>query len=479
VADDANEAEMFSRPDRIALVVGGIWTRLVLQLNEARELLEAAADRDRRSSNRPSDLQILGRGLGGETRRRVERAAEAAAAKAEGDLYLVLAGDDGHASGQPTGKNRYPPAPEQLFLGAMIGIGPSRLREVVGTMLAECSNDSDAVRYALRYLQWKRREPLTTIAGRALLPIIVADFEELLAALVRMWLSLYPKALAVDRQTVTVGMVGSYESTDDVLRLAIDEKVDDFMNTSPEEWRRALADKLHIDCVKLTSDWPAVLEIFARRHAIVHAGGLVDDRYLKRLPRGTSAPTIGTPLVTDRAYVSAAIDRTEQLATGLVVAWLEHFLPAGDPHVPEIASDPVLRALEQRRWRDAANLAEIALCGFGADHPHHELRVNRWMARRELGDEWDTLRVEIESWTPPGAEPRYLVAKAALLRDETGLLTALRDYDAHGLSVRDLAAWPLIVHMRGCSRRVAALVDQKNAKPASQRSPGPRRLKHR
>jgi hypothetical protein len=54
--------------------------------------------------------------------------------------------------------------------------------------------------------------------------------------------------------------------------------------------------------------------MFARRHAIVHAGGLVDDRYLKRLPPGASAPTIGTPLVTDRAYISGTIDRTAQLA---------------------------------------------------------------------------------------------------------------------------------------------------------------------
>jgi hypothetical protein len=452
VADDANEAgnevETFSRPDRIALVAGGVWSRLISQLNEVRELLEAAADRDRRSSSRPSDLQILGRGLGGETRRRLERAAEAAATKAEGDLDLVFAGDDGHASGQPSGKNRHPPAPEQLLLLAMIGIGPSRLREVIGTLLVECDNDSDAVRYALRYLQWKRRDSLTTIAGRALLPIIVADFEELLAAVVRLWLTLYPEALGVDRHQVTVGLVRTYKSIDDILRLAIDEKVEDFMNTNPEDWRRALADKLDIDRVKLTSDWPAILEMFARRHAIVHAGGLVDDRYLKRLPPGASATTIGTPLFTGRAYISAAIDRSEQLATGLVVAWLADFLPAGGSHVPEIASDPVLRALEQRRWQDVANLAEIALGGFDADHSHHELRVNLWMARRGLGDNWDTLPAEIEGWTPPKAEPRYLVAKAALLRDEIGLLNALRDYDAHGLSVRDLAARPRIVHMR-------------------------------
>lgn len=484
MADDAHDAgdevETFSRSDRITLAVGAIWSRLILQLNEAQELLEAAADRDSRSSSRPSDLQRLGRGLGGETRRRVERAAEAAATEAEGDLLPVFAANDAeHASGEPAGKKRHPPAREQVLLLAMIGIGPRRLREVVGTVFVECDHDSDAIRYALRYLQWKRRDPLTTIAGRALLPIMVADFEELLAALVRLWLTLYPKALGVDRHQVSVGVVDSYESTDDILRLAIDEKVDDFMNTSPEEWRRTLADKLHIDCNKLTSDWPAVLEMFARRHAIVHAGGLVNHGYLKRLEPGANAPAIGTPLVTDRAYISAAIDRTEQLATGLTVGWIAHFLPAGDSHVAEIASDPVLRALEQRRWRDAANLAEVALRGCDRHHSHHELRVNWWMARRELGDNWDTLRAEIEDWKPPRGEPRYRVAKAALLRDETGLLNALRDYDAVGLSVRDLAAWPLIVDMRERSPRVAVLVDRTSAKPAGRRSPSPRRPKRR
>lgn len=79
--------------------------------------------------------------------------------------------------------------------------------------------------YALRDLQWMRRGPLTAIVGKALLPGIVADLEELVAALLRLWLTLYPQAEGVDQKQVTVGDVASYASSDDILRRAIDEKV--------------------------------------------------------------------------------------------------------------------------------------------------------------------------------------------------------------------------------------------------------------
>lgn len=475
---DGEEAG-FSRPERIALAVGGILTQLSLKLSEARDLLDAADRRDRAQSSRPADLQQLGRDLGRDARRRIERAAEAAASDVASDLRLAFSGGEEDLPPDPLSKKRYPPAPEHVFLFAMMGIGPTRLRQVFESVAFECGTDSDALRYVLRYIQWKHRDPLATIAGRALLPIVIADFEELLAALVRLWLTLYPDALGVNRHQLSVGDIGQYESFDDIRRLAIDAKVDDFMSRSCEGWRRQLADKLHVHVDALASNWAGVVEIFARRHAIVHAGGLVDDRYLNALVDAAAAPPVGTPLITDKDYMFAAIDQIEQLAEGLAVAWLEHFLPVGDSHLPEMASAPVLRALEQKRWHDARNLAQIALKGLGGAHPHHELRVNLWMARRELGDDWEVLRDEIEAWVPPEGEPRYLVAKAALLRDESGLLAALREYESGGFSVRDLRTWPLLIQMRERSTRIAAFVDRAAAAQTGRRPERLRRSKRR
>lgn len=218
--------------------------------------------------------------------------------------------------------------------------------------------------------------------------------------------------------------------------------------------------------------------MFARRHAVVHASGLVDERYLDRWAARPARPDLGTSLVCNTEYTSQALGMVEQFGTALCVAWLAHFL-SGDPNVAEFASEPVLRALQQQRWRDAKTLAELALSHCDAEHPHHEVQVNWWMARRELGEDWVALRAEIEAWTPPDGEARYSVAKAALLHDEAGVRDALLEYDRAGLSVRDLATWPLLVEMKKHSPRVAALVAQRSAKPHAQRPPAPRRRKRR
>ena len=474
-----DEPATFSQSEQITLAVGSIWTRLVMQLNESRELLQAADERDRRPTSRPADLQHLGRVIDGARTRKAEQAVEEVLMAIEDHLHeLFSPAGEVVESADARGKKSYPPAPEQLVVMAIIGLGPARYRQVVASLVSACNDDRDTMGYALRYLQWKRRGPLTAIVGKALLPGIVADLEELVAALLRLWMTLYPQAEGVDQKQVTVGDVASYASSDDILRRAIDEKVGDLVDGGPLKWQPMLSRGLKIDVEKLATDWPGLLEVFARRHAVVHAGGLVDERYLDRLADRPARPDLGTSLVCDTEYTSQALGIVEQFGTALCVAWLAHFL-SGDPNVAEFASEPVLRALQQQRWRDAKTLAELALSHCDAEHPHHEVQVNCWMARRELGEDWLALRADIEAWEPPAGEPRYRVARAALLHDEAGVRDALLEYDRAGLSVRDLATWPLLVERKKHSPRVAALVAQRSAKPHAQRPPVPRRRKRR
>ncbi|MHB8264257.1 MAG: hypothetical protein ACYDGY_11050 [Acidimicrobiales bacterium] len=95
-----------------------------------------------------------------------------------------------------------------------------------------------------------------------------------------------------------------------------------------------------------------------------------------------------------------------------------------------------------------------------------------------LDEGWPSLKAKIEAWQPPDGEERYRVAKAALLRDEAGVLDTLRAYDQAGHSVRELESWPLIVQMKKRPPQVAALIVQLS-KPHAQQLPTPRRQKGR
>ncbi len=87
-----------------------------------------------------------------------------------------------------------------------------------------------------------------------------------------------------------------------------------------------------------------MLEAFARRNAVVHAGSQVDQKYLTRLPDGLEKPSLGTPIVCDEKYLIEILDLIGQLGTSLAIAWVAHFLP-GSPNVAELAVQPVVRDL--------------------------------------------------------------------------------------------------------------------------------------
>lgn len=124
---------------------------------------------------------------------------------------------------------------------------------------------------------------------------------------------------------------------------------------------------------------------FRRSNAVVYAGGVADSAYNACLPEG----------------VLAAI---EDFAAALAVAWLARLVPESDQAV-SVADGEVMRALKEQRWRDAKTMAVAALGPLGEGHSHHQLRVNLWMARRELGEDWAKLQKKILGWEPPDDNP--------------------------------------------------------------------------
>lgn len=173
-----SEVETFPKSERIVMNVQISRNQLALRLSEARELLETAARRDQRSSGPPSELRKLGKSLDNKTRLRVESAVGAVGVALENNVQQLFRDAESGPAKKPTAKKRYPPTLDQVLLLTIVNIGPGRMRQVLGTMLEACNGDQNAFKYAVGYLQWKRRDTLTTIASRALLPIIVADFGE-------------------------------------------------------------------------------------------------------------------------------------------------------------------------------------------------------------------------------------------------------------------------------------------------------------
>ncbi len=449
----------FSRDHLIAYAVSAAAARFTLTLHDLRRALGGARQSDRTNLVQPKTLEAAARSLDGPRRRQAKLAGKNLFKRLKAHFERLLTVESASATPeQPTEGVRYPHPEEQVVAWVFSLIGPEEVGEIARSFAKDCQEDPEVAHYALAYAQWQYRLPLEDRIGKSLVPAATAAFEELLAALLRLWLTLYPQALDIDKTNMPVGEARGYQGREDIIRAAVDNKVRELLRGSPQDWDELLKKRRGIELRGLTDSWDDICEVFARRHVLVHWGGRVDTAYLNRLPRGVQRPTLGTQLTTDAAYVKRAISLLENLGASLAVRWLAELLPKG-PLPAEFAADHLYAALREQRLHDALVIAEAVVKGRDLDVIPPVVRANWMMARRDSGQDGPGLVGEIEAWQPPADDHDYEIAKASLLRDEGTIVPLLKDIERRSpRDLRRLADWPLLVDMARHSTQVAELL---------------------
>lgn len=466
----SNDGSPFPLDDFIALTVGASLAKFTSSVADHRRVLDTI---QRSVFAKPFERPT--ESLDRLRRRRAENAADKHMQRIRAQVTAAAPPPD--AAQQA--KRHHPPGDEQLFAWFMTTlIGPAAVADVGRQFAEDCDDDPETARYAIAYAQWKYRAPLGDSVGTALVPATTSAFEELLAALLRLWLTRYPDALGVDKTQIAVGVARSYRDSDDIFRSAVDDKVRAVLQKSPFEWSELLERKLKFSLESLTKYWDEVIEVFARRNVIVHWGGRADDDYLSRLPQSATRPATGAAVITDLAYSRRTFDLFEHLGIALAVAFLAHLVPKG-PLPAEYSADFLYLALKEHRPQDAWIIADAVVRDRELRELPGVVQVNWLMARRDVGEDPALLKQEIEAWVPPNDDLDYAIARAALLRDEDGLVSLMegrlrKDSDA----LRGVAEWPLLEDMAELSPRIAHLLREGRSRPPKQR-PAPVRRRPR
>ncbi len=401
----------------------GVFTasqRFGMQITAMRQLLKTA----KADATPPPQMRELAKQLGKVRKERLEAVGETLRRKLE-DKFEGLAVSDSSNARSDSNATVMQPVPLELFMAYRLDqIGLSGLAAIQSELEDGCGGDQTAIAYVILYLEWKWCEEPLDVLRRALLPILVSAFEEFLAALLRIH-----------------NLCGTNATVESAIKYA--NKV---IGGSPQKWCKAIAEiiDLKVD-IAMDERWSQASEVFARRNAIIHADGKVDTKYLEQTAGQQRQPSLGSPLVCDETYNNRALALLEGLADLLVVGFSTHFAPSTN-EAAEFSMARVVRALSRRHWRDALYMADAVLDGLPLDHQHHELRVNRWMALKELGEcDQTDLRGEINRWSPPDNEPRYRLAKACLLDDDKGAIDAFEECRSSATSeAGELMSWPLV-----------------------------------
>jgi hypothetical protein len=226
---------------------------------------------------------------------------------------------------------------------------------------------------------------------------------------------------------------------------AHDAKAGRLMRGGIESWQQNLRDQGYgLDLASATCDWPAVKELWARRHALVHNAGIADQNYVRRVPGATA----GAILDVDSTYLSNALDLVCGFLLGFIVtAWVT-ISPGNREFVLRLALAYGASAEGEQHWPIAETLYLLAARldddpGGAAVH-----QVNSWLTRvRWRGPQ--SVHADASRWQTAKLPARFQLAREILLGHRGEAVAMLPSLTEQGeISRTDLTTWPLFDSIR-------------------------------
>ncbi|WP_432056046.1 hypothetical protein [Streptomyces sp. bgisy022] len=281
----------------------------------------------------------------------------------------------------------------------------------------------------------------------------VSNFEVLLSGLVSCFYEAAPQALdasSKDRgKEFSLRELKEMKSLEDAIQLAIDRRVEEFMFGSFSDWRKFFQDKMNLKFENYAIHWPTLQEIFQRRHVIVHNGGLASRRYLRSVdPTACEGVQEGDALEVDDEYLRRAA--SELLCFGFLLTSAMSLKFAKDRAEETIAD---IHNFTYKNLVKGRNELVIKCSSYGLDLAQDmddELifRVNRWIARKRIGEK--RVIEEVEAWDVRPLNSRYALAKHCLLEEKDAALTELQNLIETGeVDFESVIEWPLLDPLRG------------------------------
>jgi hypothetical protein len=482
---DSNVAQLTEAapPAKVSDIAGSIvlstaLALLLVRLSAFRQLLSHAAtvsielDEGNPTIQRFKDLLTAGERK--QVKQAIDELSEAYIERA--DDYVDVLRKMGLTIGGPEdGASASYPFATEMILAAVRVHTEELTRELIVTHFEPFAENEIQLQYALFLMRSLDSANATEMLGSALLPALIAHFEEFLAALLRAGLARYPKALG-ELSDVPYEIVEKYSAnaeTEDLQRWAIDKKVSSMIADSPTEWQIRIKRWTGIDLADLGADWAMIHEAIQRRHVVVHNAGRVDFDYLGRVdPAFLSGVYVGKLLRCDRQYMDSVIDELEQFARLLAISWGPRLLKTSPLSVVPDLVEAVMDLERRRQWARGEQLCLLALENGEKDGAHGGIiRINLWYCQQEMGGSAGSLTHEIRDWSP--TDDRERLGKAILLRDKKEILDLLRDELETGpnrmLARLMLRGLPMIQRAMSDFPEIRSLLDHASARRSSKK----------
>jgi hypothetical protein len=318
--------------------------------------------------------------------------------------------------------------PFELMAGLLRGPMQATVEDARAVLGELPAGDAALLSYLMQYSQAVDRKPLLPTMRRALLITAVASAETMLTGVLRR--SLYDRDGAA--------RWGPLWETPE-----LDREIGRRTRGSIEDWVPREFTALGVDVPAGWCDWPAVVEVWARRNVLVHHAGLADEKYARRVPGAAQ----GSVLEVDGEYLRTAIDVLCGLLLGVILGtWAGQ--PGRSSFVAQLAEVYAATAAAERRWPLAESLYAVS-ARVEVEREHAATsEVNAWLARiQQRGPE--SVQADVTNWQVDGLPHRFTLARMILLGNADGSIAMLPGLVTNGELTKDnLRDWPLFDMLR-------------------------------
>jgi len=297
-----------------------------------------------------------------------------------------------------------------------------------------------------------------TLLYRNTLISLVSYVEWFVSRLLHEHYSLHPGAWESDR-CLSLKELADVGSVEEAKRYIIDQKVEEILRASLEDWVKHFRSHLGLSMGYLDKHMDALVELFQRRNLTVHHGGVVNSTYLTRVTSGlTKGLALGQALPVSRDYVMSSIDVCDLCFT---LVGMENWKKCDpeDGARAEMLSGLNFNHMTSERWPVSEGLS-FFLSKDAALPERDRLigQVNYWQSLK-----WQNRTSELGECLKgadfDAKEPVFRYCLMALRDDLDGLVAALPSAVARGdLQVDWLEEWPIFRNLRlhrGCAAFLA------------------------
>lgn len=266
-----------------------------------------------------------------------------------------------------------------------------------------------------------------------------------------------------------------FTSIQELKDFCLELELESIMRGSHQDWVKALCRHSGCQVAEDVIEDNLLAEIFARRNLVVHAAGIVNAQYLRRLPDSAEKPPLGSVLQSDSVYFDHSRRTIEAhfVMYGLKL-WKQKY--PQDEQRGSFLGVLIYRKMLEKEWETAKHWAEL---GMNDTHQSEDIRMraqmNFWSCKKNLG-QLEQVRSDIENCDVSAFTVPYKLAKASLLEQKDEFFSMLRSaIESEQISSEDANEWPIFSAMRDDKRFQSILGNE----PTKSSSAKPRKKKPR